>query len=334
MSTSSFSSKELQLISSQLDTKHSYQGCELCNHIIGFNNWSSEIRELRLYYTTEDTSADGKVSYSSGASAICRMVLRDGSHRDAVGSGESSGAETKMKSIEVAQQAAVKEAQQRCVEQFQAGHSHVSHPTLLTTSKQTETMASMSTPPCDLSDSTAPPSSSSMTTASLNTINTGISGQKRGLPQDQPFQKLHTPAPFTTPSLASNHANPHSHPQSSITITTNPDVVQSSASPTLEDIDSLMQQYDQVHKAEAIPASASSSSSVSHVGFGGTTGAVTTSAPTQIRSTHSKEPSSSTSSSYPPTHHHHAIATTSASLKGQKYPPKPNLQDPFGKQKK
>ena len=321
-----FSSKELHLISRQLDNKHvRYQGEELCNHLFGFNNWSSEIRELRLYFTTEETSTDGEVSYSSGASAIYRMILKDGSHRDAIGSGESAGCKTKMISIENAQQTAVKEAQRRCIEQFQAGNIHLTHPMLLattTTTSEIPAVSSVATPQSDPSDSSS--SSSSTLSASRNT--SSISGHKRGLQQDAPPEKLHphTPAAVTTESLPT-HLAPH-------IASTKPPDVQSSASPTIEDIDSLMQQYDQTHKDATFPAP-SSTVSCSTAGHESTTAsadsktvnttnlstAASTSVnldtqPAYLRSAYSKV-------SYPPTH---------ASLKGQKYPPKPNLQNPFG----
>jgi hypothetical protein len=87
-----------------------------------------------------------------------------------------------------------------------------------------------------------------------------------------------------------------------------------------------MQQYDQVDKAVCIPAP---SSSVSHAGTI-TTAKASAANIVKGSSIHSKVPaygrSNNTDSkeTYP----------TPASLKGQKYPPKPNLQDPFGKQRK
>jgi hypothetical protein len=295
-----FSSKELQVISTQLDHDHSSQGVELCNRIFGFNNWSSEIRELRLYFTAEEMSTDGKVSYSSGASAISRVVLRDGSHRDAVGSGDCSGVDTKMKSIEIAQQAAINEGMRRCVEQFQAGRSHSAHPMLLTTqgsslhTLKTNEVSSVSTH----GHSTLPSSSSPSTTTAH------LSGHKRVLQQhNEQFTEMRP----HTPSV--NFSYP---PQS--TITSSPDV-HSSASPTMEDIDSLMQQYDQVDKG--VNSTLKSAST--------TTQAV---AKTKISNPARDEESVGRGAS---AYLKEAYPTHATSLKGQKYPPKPNLQDPFGK---
>lgn len=298
-----FCSKELEVISLRLDKHSPQKGSALCNHIFGFNNWSSEIRELRLYFTTEEASDGNKVLYSSGASAICRVVLRDGSHRDAVGSGESSGVETKMKSIKEAQQAAIEEGIQRCVEQFQAGHLHEAHPMQHVTS----TSEKSSLPPHTSSSSS---SATSTSTACRSTIN-NFSGQKRGLPQAQSVeQHPHTPFSFTKSSLPQTHIDPHS----SSTIKTPQVQSSSSASPTLEDIDSLMQQYDQVQYNTGIaPVS-------------------TTTITTGTADNHSK--SKDLHSHAFTTHSKDSFPYAHPSLKGQKYPPQPNLQDPFEKQKK
>ena len=297
-----FNSQELHLISTRLDQKHSFKGSEMCNYIFGFNNWSSEILELRLYFTTEETSADGKVSYSSGSSAISRLVLRDGSHRDAVGSGDFSGADTKMESIAAAQQAAINEGIQRCVEQFQAGHSHAAHPMLLATqggiyAANTEGVSFVSTP--GISNKTTIATSSTPTAANL-------SGQKRVFQHDGHSKEsnLRTPA---APSAQKSIATPSE--------------VHSSASPTIEDIDSLMQQYDQMHKG----ADTTSPPSFSAARRAGAINTATNATRNVNNSAHSEALRRSA--------HLKEACPTHASLKGQKYPPKPNLQDPFGKQK-
>jgi len=319
---SAFSNTELQVISNQIDnTNHVLKGAELCNSLFGFSNWSSEIRELRLYFTNEVMADEGKVSYSSGASAICRILLRDGSHRDAVGVGECLNSDTKMKSFEGAQQAAISDGLQKCIQQFIAGRSHSTHPLLSLPSAQ-ETSTNL---PHDGSSGS-------------------VSGVKR--PLDQESNNLYGESrtrqlPQETPVSTVKH---FSHGSTSHKTSATPN-----ASPSLEDIDSLMQQYDQVKDTS------SSGHSMAQ-----TTTSCTTPAPPVANTMNPSIPNTSNStkmndSSLPQhilghpglaasssghslsagsgmaTVAEHSRHSTQTSLKGQRYPSQPNLPDPFGR---
>jgi DNA repair and recombination protein RAD52 len=358
-----FNSTELKIISTQLDQDHSTDGVELCNFIFGFNNWSSEIRELRLYYTIEDVD-DKKILYSSGASAICRILLRDGSYRDATGSGECAIADTKMKSIEVAQQAAIEDGMQKCLAQFRAGKFHADHPMLRSVSgpinmtscgkhsrSDARPTAQQSLPLVATSNSMhSSPSAPYISTSYESQINvTNICGQKReSLPQqDYESRKNRAvvvpPTAFSSPLPTSNasHKNPGTHSishtsESHSTVaavsaadatysTGHSSVAGSSASslhsPTVEDIDSLMQQYDQRHATDGrvYEKSSTSTASTSYVPYCDSSGRP---AQTPVSTTISTKSTYGGVNANPPCH---------ASLKGQKYPPKPNLHNPFDK---
>lgn len=261
-----FSAKELQDIATKLNEEYNLEGPQLCNTIFGFENWSSEVRELRLYFTTESSSESGR-TYSSGASALCRIILRDGAHRDAPGYGESIDASTKMKSIGLAQKAAIHDGIHQCLNQFKSSMH------------KEENI-------CSLKDSTSANSGSGVdNNHESETLHK--SGRKRGLP----------PTPYEHPaSNASRHAPASSHlvDQSPSCFSSATACPPKSASPTIEDVDSLMQQYDKV-------------------------GDLTDQSRRQVAT-------NTRVSSHPGT-----VYPAVTSLKGQKYPSKPNLQDPFKK---
>ena len=279
----------------------------MCNQIFGFSNWSSEIRELRLYYTTEKESAEGESSYASGASAICRVVLRDGSHRDAIGVGECENSPSKMKSIEIAQQAASADGIRKCVQQFTAGNSHVAHPLLSSTSLE------------DRSRILSQPSSSSVITSYVETPT--VSGHKRQFDEDTVETNHDRHQPHFTPSNEPKDTSDRVFPTNNTT---------PAASPTLEDIDLIMQQYDQVKNAvvAATPAMQGSSGATTRPPMSN----ITTSPLTNVTDQYiGKVQNSSNDSTSNSTILREKWQPPRASLKGQRYPSKPNLQDPFGK---
>ena len=277
-----FTSKELECILNQMSKSGNYTGVEFCNRVFGFNNWSSEIKELRLYYTVEETSSDGKVTYSSGASAICRIVLRDDSHRDAVGTGDSSKCVSKMKSIQIAQQSAVTDAMQQCVKQFQVGILSTDDNELLPQAEYENESV------CDHNSAT-----------SLS----NVTGQKRNNQQCQSTNRTSTYAstPFTTPFNVTA-------PKPKSTKTTE---IQSS-SPTLEEIDLLMHQYEQVDNDITPPSTNNDRDIAGNIS--------SASSPNRTASSYSSLDNNRINDVTFPTH---------PNLRGQKYPPNPNLQNPF-----
>ncbi|GAM24984.1 hypothetical protein SAMD00019534_081590 [Acytostelium subglobosum LB1] len=91
----------------------SWKAIEIANRVFGFNGWSSRIVELTLDFC--EVAPSGK--WRAGASAIIRIMLKDGTFHDDVGFGMREDS-NKGTSIEHAKKEAVSDARKRSLRVF------------------------------------------------------------------------------------------------------------------------------------------------------------------------------------------------------------------------
>eukprot|EP01046_Picozoa_sp_COSAG06_P070562 COSAG06_NODE_19789_length_822_cov_1.383126_1_plen_219_part_01 len=87
------------------------------NDIFGFNGWSSTIEELKQEYIDQDQRG----RFSASASAVVRVVLRDGTSHMDVGCGTAEGQRSRHEAIKKSKKDAVTDARKRCLRVFGAG---------------------------------------------------------------------------------------------------------------------------------------------------------------------------------------------------------------------
>ena len=87
------------------------------NDIFGFNGWSCHIEELKQEYVDKDDRG----RFSASASAVVRVVLRDGTSHMDVGCGTAEGQRSRHEAIKKSKKDAVTDARKRCLRVFGAG---------------------------------------------------------------------------------------------------------------------------------------------------------------------------------------------------------------------
>lgn len=87
------------------------------NRIFGFNGWSSRIMDINLDFIDQESTG----RFTAGVSAIVRITLKDGTHREDIGYGVSENQKQKGKALDQAKKKAVSDALKRALKGF--GHA-------------------------------------------------------------------------------------------------------------------------------------------------------------------------------------------------------------------
>ena len=86
----------------------------LANEVLGFNGWSSEIKNVQIDFVDESTS--GKISL--GLSVISRVTLKDGAFHEDIGYGHIENCKGKAAAFEKAKKEAATDAMKRALRNF------------------------------------------------------------------------------------------------------------------------------------------------------------------------------------------------------------------------
>ena len=87
------------------------------NDIFGFNGWSCHIESLDQEYVDRDERG----RFSASATAVVRVVLRDGTSHMDVGAGTAEGQRSRHEAIKKSKKDAVTDARKRCLRVFGNG---------------------------------------------------------------------------------------------------------------------------------------------------------------------------------------------------------------------
>ncbi|CAG8949179.1 hypothetical protein HYFRA_00004802 [Hymenoscyphus fraxineus] len=88
---------------------------QLANEVLGFNGWSSQIRDLQVDYVDENPQT-GKVSL--GLSVVVRVTLRDGTYHEDLGYGHIENAKGKAAAFEKSKKEATTDGLKRALRMF------------------------------------------------------------------------------------------------------------------------------------------------------------------------------------------------------------------------
>lgn len=88
---------------------------QLANEVLGFNGWSSQIKEMQIDYV-EENAQSGKVSL--GLSVVVRVTLRDGTFHEDMGYGHIENAKGKAAAFEKAKKEATTDGLKRALRMF------------------------------------------------------------------------------------------------------------------------------------------------------------------------------------------------------------------------